>query len=57
MKVCIIGGGFSGTAVAAHLLELGNDSLQITIIERKDVIGVYASFTVSYKVMIPLCIV
>lgn len=37
--IAIIGGGFSGTALAVHLLRLGDSRLEVSLIEARDRLG------------------
>lgn len=37
--VVIVGGGFSGTSLAIHLLRRGGDGLRVTIVERRERLG------------------
>jgi hypothetical protein len=39
MRIAIIGGGFSGSAVAINILRRSVDEILLTLLERGDVIG------------------
>lgn len=54
--VVIIGGGFSGTAVAIHLARLTTEPLHITVVEPRATLGggvAYSTFEAAHRINVP----
>lgn len=54
--IVIVGGGFSGTALAIHLARYGNTGLEVTLIEPRPELGrgvAYSSIDPSHRINVP----
>jgi len=47
MRIAIVGGGFSGSAVAINILRRSVDEILLTLLEKGDTIGVAMMMTIS----------